>query len=127
MEAITDQVIKQAKQYDKERSKKYYQANKDKIREKYQSLPPEQKHERSEAARKKRYILKHGSLEGFTPRTFGQPRVYKSGYYLEHKDKIRGQYFSNAKIRKSKSNPDESKSDYFINSYKFILTAILFR
>ena len=62
MEAITGQVIKTAKQYDKDRSKKYYQANKELIREKYQSLSPEQNIERSEALRQKRYILKHGSL-----------------------------------------------------------------
>ena len=85
-------IIEAAKQYDKERSKKYYEENKKRIREKYQAIPPEKKHERSEQSRKKRYELKHGNLEGYVPRVFGEPRQYKSGYYLEHKDKIKQQY-----------------------------------
>ena len=86
------EIIKAAKACDKERSKKYYEANKEKIREKYRQMEPEKKHERSEKARMKRYTLKHGTLEGFQAYPFGEPRPYKSGYYLEHRDKILSTY-----------------------------------
>ena len=54
MEQINEQAIKTAKQYDRERSKRYYEANKQRIKEKYHSATPEQKHERSEAQSQKR-------------------------------------------------------------------------
>lgn len=89
---MDQEIIKAAKMCDKVRSKKYYEANKERIKEKYNSLTPEQKHERTEKARKKRYILKHGSLEGYEPWILGAPRPYKSGYYLENREKILQQY-----------------------------------
>ena len=55
-------------------------------------MEPEKKHERKKMARMKRYTLKHGTLVGFQAYVFGEQRPYKSGYYLEHRDKILSSY-----------------------------------
>ena len=64
------------KSYNKNKDvkKKYYQEHKEELkrkeREKYSNLPPEEKHKRLEYTRRRSYIKKHGTEEGFVERPF---------------------------------------------------------
>jgi len=53
----------------------------DQKKQQYVDMDPRLKHEKSEAARRKRYEHAHGSLVGFIPRIYGEPKVYKTPGY----------------------------------------------
>ena len=103
------------KKYNKEKAREYYQANKDKIKERLRNMTPEKKHERQEKARMHRYQLKHGSLDGFEARAFGTPKVYKTKYYEANKDKILDHYKNLSPEEKSKRKEQSRKSRITFN------------
>jgi thiamine kinase-like enzyme len=59
-----------ATEADKEYRKEYYKKNKEKIKQRAESIPTEKRHEYSEANRRKYYLTKHKTMEGFLPRSY---------------------------------------------------------
>ena len=99
-------------QKNQDKIKKQYQENKEQLREKYRTMDPQVKHEKSEEARRNRYVHKHGSLVGFVARIYGEAKVYKTPGYRMVREALREHYKSLSPEEKAKRIERAKRSVY---------------
>ena len=89
-----------------------YLRERDKKKLQYDNMDPKLKHEKSEATRRKRYVKKNGSLDGFVPRIYGEAKVYKTPGYEIYKPYIKGVYKTYTEEEKEKKRESTRRNEY---------------